>query len=256
MKVLVVDDEALSRDELKYLLEPFSNIEVCGEAANGEKALEVYYYLKPEVIFLDIQMPGMGGLAVAKKLMQEKIPPTIVFATAYDKHAIKAFELNAVDYLLKPFSQERICQTVLKLEKKQCAQSYLVSRLEQLLNKMEQEIPRQESLHKFTVEDNERIKIINYADLIFAYIEGRHVFLKTSNNVYRSNLSMTALENRLPKPPFFRCHRGYIVNMSRVQEIHTWFNGTYQLILDDEENSKVSVSRLHVKEMKKLFCLK
>ncbi|MBS4021751.1 MAG: response regulator transcription factor [Dethiobacter sp.] len=255
MRVMVVDDEVLSRNELKFLLGAYPHIEVCGEAANGETALEMCKSLKPDAVFLDIQMPGIGGLAAAGKLMQQEEPPVIIFATAYDKHAIQAFELNAVDYLLKPFSQERLCHTVQRLEQNWVKKENVVDRLEQLLSRLETGFPQQGIVVKLTAEVDERFIVLNHTDLAFAYVEGRYVYLKIRDRSYRSRYSMKELEGRLPAPPFFRCHRGYLVNINWVKEIHPWFNGTYQLIVNDNELSEIPVSRLHVKEMKKLLHL-
>ncbi|KKM12384.1 hypothetical protein SY88_04385 [Clostridiales bacterium PH28_bin88] len=253
IRAMVVDDEVLSRDELKYLLEVYPEIEVCGEAANGESALELFNRLRPDVVFLDIQMPGVGGLAVARVLMQEQDPPVVVFATAYDQHAIEAFELNAMDYLLKPFSEERLDYTVQRLKRNVRKKDHLVERLERLVSKLESGVLHQGAPVKLAVEAEERLVLLSHPDVAYAYVEGRHVYLKTRERTYRSGYSMQELESKLPTPPFFRCHRGYLVNMDWVKEIHPWFNGAYQLVLDDKENSEVPVSRLSVKEMRSLL---
>lgn len=254
IKVLVVDDEKLSRDELKYLLGAYPELQVCGEASNGETALELYKRLQPDVVFLDIQMPGMGGLAVAAQLAHEEDPPVVVFATAYDKHAIQAFELNAVDYLLKPFSRERLRHTIRRLEKNRMKDERLLAVcLNKLLAGLEAGLPRRNMPAKITVELDERIIVLNQADVVFASVEGRHVYLKMRDRSYRTHYSLKELEHRLPTPPFLRCHRAYLVNFNWVKEIQTWFNGTYMLVLNDSAQTRVPVSRLHVKDMKGLL---
>jgi len=253
IRVMVVDDESLSREELKYLLGAYPDIQVCGEASNGEMALQLYKRHRPDAVFLDIQMPGMSGLAVAGKLAQEQDPPVIVFATAYDKHAVEAFELNAVGYLLKPFSRERLHHTIQRLEhNRPQPDQMLAGHLEQILSVLKDGFCRQMPA-KLTVELDERIIVLSHSDLVCAFTEGRHVHLKVGDRSYRTNYSLKELEGRLPSPPFFRCHRAFLVNFDRVKEIHTWFNGTYHLVLNDNEHTKVPVSRLHVKDMKALL---
>lgn len=253
IRALVVDDETLSRDELKYLLEGQPGIGVCGEAVDGESALEQCSRLQPDVVFLDIQMPGMSGLKVAKKLVEQPDPPLVVFATAYDQYAIEAFELNAVDYLLKPFAGERLTRTVQRLKDNLLKKDALVERLEKLVAELENRTREHPMQVKLVAEQDGRLIPLCHRDIVYACVDGRCAVLKTRDCEHRSGYTMQELEEMLPGPPFFRCHRGYLVNLDWVQEVQPWFNGAYQLVMRDEQRSRVYVSRLKVKKLKELL---
>jgi len=253
LQVLVVDDEALSRDELIYLLRDYPNIQVCGEAATGDQALQAYRRLLPDVVFLDIQMPGRCGLQVARELLRQPEPPLIVFATAYDQHAVDAFEVEAIDYLLKPFSAERLARTVHRLVRNLNRKERAVQRIDQLLSRLDGVWVAPPQPVRLTVDRDGRWILFKHTEVAVAYAEGRAVFIKTGNDCFRTALSLHELEDRLPSPPFFRCHRGYLVNLDWVKEIHPWFNGAYQLVLADQQKTQVPVSRLCVRDLRQML---
>ena len=263
ISVVIADDEPLARDELTYLLNQCEDIEIVGEATHGTEALEKIIELKPDVAFLDIHMPNLDGLTVARKLLQEDQSLMIVFATAYDQHAIQAFEVNAVDYLLKPFDEERVLKTVERIRhrvrnlKSDSQNEMLNNSLRELLKEMAGESVstaagqfQAPNISKLAVQAEESVVLIDPKEILYVYRETRDVFIKTSNKVYSTKYTLQTLEEKLANYPFFRTHRSYLVNLSFVQELVPWFNGAYTLILNDEKRSKVPVSRAYVKALK------
>lgn len=256
MRVVIVDDESPARDELKYLLEQMENVDIIGLARNGQEALAIIPELRPDVVFLDIQMPDISGLSVARELYQRLGPelfPLLVFATAYDQHALEAFEVNAADYVLKPFSEERLQQTVQRLkhslQEKGCPPEQVEGtrldreKLDRILSLLESPSPKA----KLPVEENERMILLNAEEIVFAGIEGRHVLIKTLDASYATNYSLSELEERLG---LVQTHKSYLVNKEMVREIVPWFNGTYNLIMNDRDRSQIPVSRTYVKSVK------
>lgn len=261
MRIMIVDDEAPARDELQYLLEKLPGIEVVAMARNGNEALERIPVLKPDVVFLDIQMPDMSGLAVARSLLSvlgEQRLPLLVFATAYDQHALEAFEVNAMDYILKPFSEERLQQTIERLRRILASNAGIGSntvqvplrgdKLDRILTLLENPSQRP----KLPVEVNERIILLDLGDIFYAGVEGRHVRIKAKDGYYETGYSLSELESRLG---LLQTHKSYLVNKDMVREIVPWFNGTYNLILGDKEKSQVPVSRTFVKAVKQALHL-
>lgn len=253
IKVFIVDDESLARDELKYLLSQYdSNVEIVGEASDGEEAIRKILDYKPDVIFLDIQMPGIDGITVANKLIEKGLKVLIVFATAYDEHAIKAFEVNAIDYLLKPFDEERVKITLERItqqiKKNTLDNTQITEFLYQMMKKKDKEQPK--SISKLAVQHDDRVILLDPIEIIYAYREGREVLIKTFKNIYTSKFTLQALEEKLQNYPFFRTHRSYLVNLNYIQEMVPWFNGAYNLIMKDGQNSKVPVSRQYVKDLR------
>ncbi|MBO8172757.1 MAG: response regulator transcription factor [Bacillaceae bacterium] len=243
MRTMIVDDEMLSRDELRYLIDLHDDFEVCGEASTAVDAMKKYLEIKPDVVFLDIQMQDMDGMMVARQWQEQKNPPLIVFATAYDEHAVDAFAVNAVDYLLKPFDKNRIEDTI--------------KRIRQILNNgrngaesnVSTVTPLSKKVNKLIVEDKDRTVLINPEDIVYAFREDRRVYLKTNDHVYSTLFSLQTLEDKLREYPFFRTHRSYLVNLNMIAEMIPWFNGAYNLRMKDEEGSTVPVSRNYVREL-------
>ncbi len=235
MRVAVVDDEAPARDELIYLLEQHPDVEVVAEAEDAATAVQVCWRLRPDVVFLDINMPGTDGLTAARRLAELSEPPLLVFATAYDQHALEAFEVNAVDYLLKPFSEERVAETIAKLRK--------------LVKKRRAETIIEQ---KIAVQDEEEIKLIDPKEIVFAAREGRKVVLKTADNKYTVDFTLQQLENKIADSGFFRPHNSFLVNAEMIEKIEPWFNG-YQLVMKDRDASKIPVSRSGMKQIRRLL---
>jgi two-component system response regulator LytT len=234
IKAVIVDDERYSREELKHLLNEFPFVEVIGEAESGESALITCMQQQPDVVLLDIEMPKMNGLEVAKNLKELKHTPFIVFATAYPNFAVEAFRYEAVDYLLKPFDEEQLADTMKRLQK--------------LL------LEPKEGIHvasspRLAVELESEIYYIDPHAILYISRDDRVSRIYTKDQQFESKLALKDLEERLKSYPFFRIHKSYLVNLSYVQKLIPWFNGAYLLeLLDNEE--KLSVSRNYVKALR------
>ncbi|MCM3354139.1 DNA-binding response regulator [Bacillus halotolerans] len=238
LRVLIVDDEILARDELAYLLKRTNEELEINEAENIESAFDQMMDQKPDLLFLDVDLSGENGFDIAKRLKNMKNPPAIVFATAYDQYALKAFEVDALDYLTKPFDEERVRQTMKKYKKV----------------KREIDEPEQishASQHKLALSVGESIVIVDTKDIIFAGTEDGHVHVKTFDVSYSVNDTLVVIEKKLPETDFLRVHRSFVVNTEYIKEIQPWFNSTYNLIMKD--GSKIPVSRTYAKELKKLL---
>ncbi|KUO65937.1 MAG: hypothetical protein APF84_01370 [Gracilibacter sp. BRH_c7a] len=252
IRILVADDEPLARDELIYLLHKTGKVETIAEASNGEEALARIRQTHPDAVFLDIDMPKMDGLAVARNLLQEEEPPIIVFATAYDSHAVKAFELNAIDYVLKPFEEERINVTVARIIKG--INNMSTEKLTKVISDvLREENPQKPKLSKIAVEKEDSLVLLDPEDIIYLYREGREVYVKTRDQVYSSKHSLQAMEEKMARYDYYRTHRAYLVNLTHIEELVPWFNGAYTIIMKDNERSRIPVSRFYAKELKEIF---
>lgn len=238
LRVLIVDDEILARDELAYLLKRTNEELEINEAENIESAFDQMMDQKPDLLFLDVDLSGENGFDIAKRLKNMKNPPAIVFATAYDQYALKAFEVDALDYLTKPFDEERVRQTMKKYKK-----------VKREIDEPEQ--TSHASQHKLALSVGESIVIVDTKDIIFAGTEDGHVHVKTFDASYSVNDTLVVIEKKLPETDFLRVHRSFVVNTEYIKEIQPWFNSTYNLIMKD--GSKIPVSRTYAKELKKLL---
>ncbi len=246
LKALIVDDEYPARKELRFLLDQFENVEVIGEATNAREALKLISALDYSVLFLDVEMPGMNGLELSSIIQDLPKRPYIIFVTAYEEYAVKAFEVNAVDYLLKPFDEKRLHQAMQKLFK-------LVEKNKEKQQPAGSKQDKGVKLDRLPVEKDGKTLLIPETEIIYAYTQDDSVFLKTTKDLYVSKYTLKELESRLNSSVFFRTHRCYIVNLSKVQEIIPFFNGTYNLIVNDDKRSEVPVSRNQAKSLKKIL---
>lgn len=252
IRVLLVDDEKPSRQELRYLLEKRQEIQIVGEAASGEEALERLKDLKPDVVFLDIEMPDMNGFDVVIEMFDMGIKPIIVFATAYDEYAIKAFEINAVDYILKPFSEERLAKTVDRLVdilRKPQNEGKEPDRLINLVKILQ----REKVFEKVPGWKKDRICPLNPEEIVYAFADGKNVVIRTTKGEYTTNHTLQELEDKLAYYGFFRCHKSFLINMNHVKEAIPWFNYTYIVIMNSYGDEEIPVSRTKVKEFKRLL---
>ncbi|NLI91116.1 MAG: response regulator transcription factor [Peptococcaceae bacterium] len=252
VRILIADDEPLARDELIYLLTKIGGIEVVGEASTGEDTINKARETCPDTIFLDIQMPKLNGLEVAKIISHWSNPPLIVFATAYDEHAIKAFEVNAIDYVLKPFEEDRVLMTVERI-KSRSAQGELFRQdlnlfLTQLLDG--NSLLTKNKINKIMVQEGEAFVFLNPEEIVYIAREGRDVFVKTNTCQYESRYTLQDLELKLTKYGFQRTHRAFIVNLNYIDQLVPWFNGAYTLIMKDMKRSKIPVSRSYIKSLR------
>ncbi|SMC57268.1 LytR/AlgR family response regulator transcription factor [Sporomusa malonica] len=248
IKVMMVDDEEPARSELRYLLEQFEEVEIIGEFKSGEEASKAVLALRPHLIFIDIEMPGLNGIQTAEKINANNVLPLLVFATAHEEFAIKAFELNAVDYLLKPFSAKRVAKCIEKVR------TLLTEAVHTTPRKRDIESNQLYIFQKLAIEHNGKAYVIDTRDIIAAYCTEGQLSIHTADKTYYSNMPLQDLQSRLDERLFFRTHRAYLVNIEKIREIIPWFNGTYNLILEGFER-EVPVSRQQVSKLKKLFGL-
>lgn len=265
LKALIVDDEYPARKELRFLLNKFENIEVVGEATNAQEALTLIKALDYSILFLDIEMPGMNGLEVGARVQEMPNPPHVVFVTAYDEYAVRAFEVNAVDYILKPFDEKRLTQTINKIVKITQQQQQQAGGALAGGTPVETQDPAQDNLvsggqkpqhikiDRIPAEKQGKTILVNESDIIFAFTEQDYVYIKTFSDKLFTRFTLKELESRLNPSIFFRTHRCYLVNLHKVKEIIPFFNGTYTLIVEDNEKSEVPVSRAQAKKLRKIL---
>lgn len=258
LRALIVDDEYPARQELRYLLSNFDNIEIVGEATNANEALELIKALEYHVLFLDISMPGMSGLELGAAIQELPHRPRVVFITAYDEHALQAFEVNAVDYILKPVEEQRLRKAVEKVVKSFQKTEGDKDNDQQKDNKNSTEKGKVSSgselkIDRIPAEKQGKTVLVNMSDIYYAFTESDYVYLKAGRDKLLTRFTLKELEARLNPEMFFRAHRCYIVNLRKVKEIVPFFNGTYTLVLEDEEKSEVPVSRAQAKKLRKIL---
>ncbi len=255
LSTIIVDDEQLARDELAYLLQSVGDVHVVATGKNGLEAVALIREHNPDLVFLDVQMPGLDGFGVIKKLAEKKLPlPQIVFATAYDQYAVQAFEVNAVDYLLKPFDKKRVEQAVQKALRRRAAAPPSAGRLDALIKTFE---ARQAQQNKIVVRSAGRLFLVDPKDICFATIEDGVITVVT-HGVLEGQSNCRTLEELLAAldPAFFwRAHRSYLVNINRIKEVVPWFKSSYQLRMDDKKQTEVPVSRSQTRRLRELFGL-
>ncbi len=243
MRVLIVDDEAPARERLRRFLEAVQEVEIIGEAQNGIQAVEMIEADRPDLVLLDIQMPGLDGFGVIESLHQ---PPPIIFVTAYDEYAIRAFEVNALDYLLKPFSQERLEEAIRRVTVSDKPVDKFAEKLVSLLATLAE---KERYLTKLAVWDRSNIRLLEVDDIDWIGIEGNQAIVHVGEAIYPVSHTLAEMEMKLNPNKFFRAHRSAIVNLDRVNEIIPWFKGSHKLRLST--GAEVALSRARARELKK-----
>lgn len=288
IRALIVDDEQLARQELEYLLRRVDDVQIVAQGKNGVEAVELIRNHHPDVVFLDVQMPGLDGFAVLKKLLDKsrKLPlPNIVFATAFDKYAVRAFEVNAVDYLLKPFEESRVRQTVQKIksrldqapttppaspvhyaaysesgalhaENPVAPANAVEGRLDALVRLLEHQATPAKTAAKVVLRVGGRLLLVEQKDICFASIEEGIIRVVTHSIEGHSNCrTLEEFLDLLDPELFWRAHRSFVVNIHRIQEVVPWFKSSYQLRMDDRRHTEIPVSRAQTKRLRELFNL-
>jgi two-component system, LytTR family, response regulator LytT len=280
ISALIIDDEQLARDELKYLLDSVGDVDVVGQGANGIEAVELIEEHHPDLVFLDVQMPGLDGFAVIQKLLEqnrlkaaglgadasEPEPlPQIVFATAYDQYAVRAFDVNAVDYVLKPFDRNRIAQAVERAKSRLAGgtagvqtDSPIESQLEALLRLLKAPHGGEHSHQptKLVVQAQNRLLLVNQAEICFAAIDEGVIRIVTRTFEGQSKCrTLEELQEQLDSAHFWRAHRGFVVNIDHIREVVPWFKSSYQLRMNDKAQTEIPVSRTQTKRLRELFNL-
>ena len=275
MTALIVDDERLAREELKYLLDSAGGVEVIAQGQNGIEAVDLIRTHHPDVVFLDVQMPGLDGFAVLKKLLERDHAdrmPQIIFATAFDQYAVRAFDVNAIDYLLKPFDRARVLQALERARQRLHEAHPLDSepapengadvrpsdaRLDALLRLMEQQQagvrPRS---GKIILQAHNRLFLADQKDICFAAIEEGIISVVTPTLEGHSKCrTIEELLELLDPSVFWRAHRSYVVNINHIKEVVPWFKSSYQLRMDDRKQTEIPVSRAQTRRLRELFKL-
>jgi DNA-binding LytR/AlgR family response regulator len=243
IRIVVVDDEKLARERVKGFLAKLKDVELVGEAEDGKSAMQVIEVQQPDLIFLDVQMPGQDGFSVVKAL---KDPPHVIFATAFDEYAIKAFEVEALDYLLKPFSQKRVAEAVERVrERIDAGEKYLdVSAAQRAAE------PRKAYAVQIPVHTARKILVLPVDEILWFAVESRLVYAHVDGRAYMTNFTLRELEERLDPEIFFRAHKSRLVNLRQVKEITRWFGGRFRLVMKDGEASQVELSRVQARTLR------
>ncbi len=281
ISALIIDDEQLAREELKYLLDSVGDVDVVAQGSNGIEAVDLIDEYHPDLVFLDVQMPGQDGFAVIQRLVDrvkdrvksagaETNPaplPQFVFATAYDQYAVRAFNVNAVDYLLKPFDLARVSEAVDRARARIAAGSPsagaaqepgIESQLHRLLSLLNrpQNTEQGRAPAKLIVQAQSRLLLVDQADICFASIDEGVIRIVT--RVFEGQSKCRTLEELLElldSTRFWRAHRGFVVNIDQIREVMPWFKSSYQLRMNDKQQTEIPVSRAQTKRLRELFNL-
>lgn len=249
-RAIVVDDEPAARRLMKsLLLDHADTLTVVGEAGNGKEAIEKIEELKPDLVFLDIQMPDLTGFEVIAKLSRK---PNIIFTTAYEQYAIKAFDTFSIDYLLKPIKEERLKQSIEKVKQfGQLGQSIDVPGLQEIIRQLK--APQKATA--LPIKTGDRIILLRYENIAYLEAQDKYVFVFTTDgNKYITDQSLTALEEKLPEQ-FYRIQKSYIINKDRIREMHRHFNGRYLFIMDDKAGTRLTSGRTYYDTIRSDFGL-
>jgi two-component system, LytTR family, response regulator LytT len=257
LSAVIVDDEQLARDELAFLLRNAGEVDVVAQGKNGLEAVSLIREHNPDLVFLDVQMPGLDGFGVIKKLLDKKVPlPQIVFSTAFDQYAVKAFEVNAVDYLLKPFDKKRVAQSVQKAKRRLESHAAPVERIDTLVRMLE---AQKSQTSKLLLKAAGRLFLVDQKDICFASIEDGVISVITGGIAGMEGQSncrtLEELLASLDPNLFWRAHRSYLVNINHIKEVVPWFKSSYQLRMDDKKQTEIPVSRAQTKRLRELFRL-
>jgi two-component system LytT family response regulator/two-component system response regulator LytT len=277
ISAVVVDDEQLAREELKFLLNSAGGVEILAEGSNGIEAVELIEEHQPDVVFLDVQMPGLDGFAVLKQLIEHRGVqrlPQIVFATAYDQYAVRAFEVNAVDYVLKPFDRNRILQAVERVRARQIESGPEGNAagtasgpgsgegISTLLEMLHRQQASQRSAapsrvpNKLIVQVQSRLLLVDQAEICYAAIEEGTIRVVTPTVEGHSKCrTLEDLLELLDPNLFWRAHRGFVVSINHIREVVPWFKSSYQLRMDDRKQTEIPVSRAQTRRLRELFNL-
>ncbi|HUE42837.1 MAG TPA: response regulator [Candidatus Sulfotelmatobacter sp.] len=257
INTIIVDDEKPARDELAFLLKAFPEINVIGQGKNGVDAVNLIKEHSPDLVFLDVQMPGLDGFGVLRKLVERKMKvPHVVFATAFDHYAVQAFDVNAVDYVLKPFDKARIAKAIQRARKVMETQTTTAERLEQLVSQLNGAAKQSVQPAKILVKSGQRLLLVAAEDLIFASIEDGLISVVGRDVEGTSNYrTLEELHAALDSETFWRPHRSHLVNIHHIKEVVPWFKSSYMLKMDDKKQSEVPVSRVQTKRLRELFKL-
>ena len=258
LRTIVVDDEQLAREELCFLIGQLNDVDVVGQASNGIEALRVVEELSPDLVMLDVQMPGLSGFEVARRLLRAGIEAQFIFVTAYDQHAIEAFEVNAVDYLLKPVEAERLATAVDRARRRiqtdrPAAKGRSADEMERLLQLLSEREDRREQL---ALKVADRFLLVQSDEVVHASVEDDVITVVTNSLSGTSNYrTLDELQARLDPAVFWRVHRSHLVNINKIKEIVPWFSRNYILKMRDGKGTEIPVSRSQTKRLREYLRL-
>ncbi len=255
INTIIVDDERPAREELAYLLKAFPEINIVAQGKNGLDAVNLIKEHAPDLVFLDVQMPGLDGFGVIKRLVEKKIKsPQIVFATAFDEYAVQAFEVNAVDYVLKPFDKGRVAKAVQRAKKMVEANASPVERLETLIENLgAPKAVASAKPVKLLLKSQQKMFLVDADQLVYASIQDGAITIFTRDSEGVSNYrTIEELQASLDSERFWRAHRSYLVNIDHIKEVVPWFKSSYMLKMDDKRASEVPVSRAQTRRLREL----
>jgi two-component system, LytTR family, response regulator len=244
IRTLLVDDEGLARERLRSFLRKFDDVEIVGEAKNGVDAVRLIQEKGPDLVFLDVQMPGLDGFGVLNAVEKH---PHVVFATAFDEYAIRAFEVHAADYLLKPIARDRLEEALRRVRLRLAGQS-TAPQLRELLKRLEARERRY--LAQLPVHRGRNIVVLETERILWFEVEYRLVYVHVDGDRYMTNFTLKELEERLDPEIFFRAHKSRLVNLKQVRAIVPWFGGRFKLVLRDQKGSEVELSRAQARELR------
>jgi two-component system, LytTR family, response regulator len=253
INTLIIDDEKPARDELAFLLKSFPEVSLVGQGRNGLEAVNLIKEHSPDLVFLDVQMPGLDGFGVIKKLVERKLRvPQIIFATAYDNYAVHAFEVNAVDYVLKPFDKGRVAKAIQRAKKMIEANASPVERLESLVGQLGTAKAGQPV--KLLVKSQGRLFLLDAEEMVYAAIEDGVITIHAKDFDGTSNFrTIEEMQASLDANVFWRAHRSFLININCIKEVVPWFKSSYMLKMNDKKQGEVPVSRAQTKRLRELL---
>ncbi len=257
LSTVIVDDEQLARDELAYLLKNISDVNIVAQGKNGLDAVNLIKEHNPDLVFLDVQMPGLDGFGVIKKLLDRKVElPKIIFASAFDQYAVRAFEVNAIDYILKPFDKKRIALAIEKARAKIEAGASPEEKFDTLVRMLESQKPQ---TAKILIKAAGRLLLTDPKDICYATIDDGVITVSTTGSAGLEGQSncrtLEELFDSLDPALFWRAHRSFLVNINHIREVVPWFKSSYQLRMDDKKQTEIPVSRAQTRRLRELFNL-
>ena len=258
IRTVVVDDERPARNELCFLLDQLDGVDVVGQASNGIEAMDVIREQKPDLVLLDIQMPGRTGFEVTRELLLREVNTQIVFVTAYDQYAIEAFEVNAVDYLLKPVEAGRLGHSIERVKRRMASERAAGRDVDdrQLERVLQQVSQRRSQRERIALKVGERFQLIPSDDIIYASLVDDVITVVAGGLTGTSNFrTLDELHSNLDPEVFWRVHRSHLANINKVKEIMPWFSRNYILKMKDAKGTEIPVSRAQTKRLREYLSL-
>lgn len=253
LRCVIVEDEIHIAEELIFLLSKYEFIKIIGSANNGEEGLKIIKEIKPNIVFLDINMPGMSGFDLASIIRKNNNETVIIFVTAYENYALKAFEIEALDYVLKPFDEARLESTIKRIKShfnlNDNKDGYMDDKIQKILEKLDKE---EKKLKKLPCEHYGKIIFVQIEDICFCYTENDKTYVKLKDKEYTTLYNLSEIEE---KTSLIRVHRSFVINKDNIKEFYSLFNYSYKVVMNDSNNTEIPVSRNKLKDLKTILGL-